>query len=139
MSNYNAEHASVFTEAVAWVERLVVGSIATSVAVLAIATLGALLLTGRSDWRQAFRTIVGCFIVFGASGIVGGLLGTNSSGAESVSITPPPPVTSEPRVSGRPYDPYAGAALIRRPLSKEELRSRPLDPPPDVSNLPTVK
>lgn len=99
--------------AVRWIESLMLGSLATVIAVLAIAALGLLMLEGRLDRSQSARAILGCFVIFGAPLIATGLLGTITTApsvtvrasAEAEVIPPPPPRPPER------YDPYAGAAL----------------------------
>jgi type IV secretion system protein VirB2 len=46
------------------------------VAVIAVAVVGFLMLTGRINWRYGATVIVGCFILFGAATIVGGIRST---------------------------------------------------------------
>jgi type IV secretion system protein VirB2 len=42
-------------------------------AVIAIASVGFMMLTGRMDWRYGATVIMGCFILFGAGAIVAGI------------------------------------------------------------------
>jgi type IV secretory pathway VirB2 component (pilin) len=102
--------------AVHWVQALLVGSAATSLAVIAVASVGFLLLAGRLDVRRAVQVVFGCFIIFGASSIAGGLMqAINGNDAYSQASTPdfpqrppPPPTVATPPGS---YDPYAGASV----------------------------
>lgn len=48
------------------------GTVATDLAVIAVACVGLLMLTGRIDWRRGSVVILGCFILFGAVSIVSG-------------------------------------------------------------------
>jgi type IV secretion system protein VirB2 len=48
------------------------------VAVIAVASVGFLMLTGRINWRYGATVILGCFILFGAASIVGGIQSTAS-------------------------------------------------------------
>ena len=48
------------------------------VAVIAVASVGFLMLTGRINWRYGATVIVGCFILFGAASIVAGIQSTAS-------------------------------------------------------------
>lgn len=59
--------------AVNWVQGTLLGAVATSVAVIAVAAVGFMMLTGRMDWRRGAMVILGCFILFGAAAIVGGI------------------------------------------------------------------
>jgi type IV secretion system protein VirB2 len=65
--------SGVLTEAVRWVQGTLLGSIATVVAVIAVAVVGFQMLTGRINWRYGLTVILGCFILFGAASIVAGL------------------------------------------------------------------
>jgi len=62
--------------AVRWLEGTLLGTIATVVAVIAVASVGLLMLTGRINWRYGATVILGCFILFGAASIVGGIQST---------------------------------------------------------------
>jgi type IV secretion system protein VirB2 len=59
--------------AVGWLQNTLLGTVATAVAVIAVAAVGFLMLTGRMNWRYGVTVIVGCFILFGAATIVGGI------------------------------------------------------------------
>ena len=59
--------------ALQWVQGTVLGRVATAVAVIAVATVGYMMLTGRMNWRYGLSVILGCFILFGATNIVAGL------------------------------------------------------------------
>ena len=56
-----------------WVQGTLLGNVATSAAVIAVAVVGFLMLTGRFDWRRGIVTLVGIFIIFGAVTIVAGI------------------------------------------------------------------
>jgi type IV secretion system protein VirB2 len=56
-----------------WLQGTLLGTVATVVAVIAVATIGFMMLTGRLNWRYGATVIVGCFILFGAASIVGGI------------------------------------------------------------------
>ena len=56
-----------------WLEGTLLGTVATVVAVIAVASVGFLMLTGRMNWRYGATVILGCFILFGAASIVGGI------------------------------------------------------------------
>ena len=59
--------------ALAWMQSTLLGSVATAVAVMAVAAIGFMMLTGRMNWRFGGTVIVGCFILFGAVSIVSGI------------------------------------------------------------------
>lgn len=68
--------SGVIVSAVRWLEGTLLGTIATVVAVIAVAAVGFLMLTGRINWRYGVTVILGCFILFGAASIVGGIQST---------------------------------------------------------------
>ncbi|MBI1360125.1 MAG: type VI secretion protein [Alphaproteobacteria bacterium] len=59
--------------AVNWVEGTLLGNVATAVAVIAVAIVGFMMLTGRMNWKHGITVILGCFILFGATVIVAGI------------------------------------------------------------------
>ena len=59
--------------AVMWIQDTLLGQVATVVAVVAVAAVGFMMLTGRMNWRYGATVIIGVFILFGASTIVGGI------------------------------------------------------------------
>ena len=59
--------------AVEWLQGTLLGNVATTVAVIAVALVGFMMLTGRINWRYGVSVIVGCFILFGAAAIVSGI------------------------------------------------------------------
>lgn len=61
------------TSTLSWIERTLLGTVATAVAIVAIASVGFLMLTGRIDVRRAVQVILGCFIISGASTIARGI------------------------------------------------------------------
>jgi type IV secretion system protein VirB2 len=68
--------SGVIVLAVHWLEGTLLGTIATVVAVIAVASMGFLMLTGRINWRYGATVILGCFILFGAASIVAGIQST---------------------------------------------------------------
>jgi len=59
--------------ALGWMQGTLLGTVATAVAVMAVAAVGFMMLTGRMNWRFGATVIIGCFILFGAASIVGGI------------------------------------------------------------------
>lgn len=59
--------------AVRWLEGTMLGTVATVVAVIAVAVVGMMMLTGRINWRYGATVILGCFVLFGAASIVAGI------------------------------------------------------------------
>lgn len=59
--------------ALAWLQGTLLGNVATAIAVMAVAAIGFMMLTGRMNWRFGATVIIGVFILFGASTIVAGI------------------------------------------------------------------
>ena len=72
--------SGVIVSAVRWLQGTLLGTVATVVAVIAVASVGFLMLTGRINWRYGATVILGCFILFGAASIVAGIQSTSSLG-----------------------------------------------------------
>lgn len=66
--------------AVRWIQGTLLGTVATVVAVIAVASVGFMMLTGRMNWRYGATVILGCFILFGAASIVAGIQSSASVG-----------------------------------------------------------
>lgn len=66
--------------AVNWLQGTFLGTVATVVAIIAVASVGFLMLTGRMNWRYGATVILGCFILFGAASIVGGIQASTGAG-----------------------------------------------------------
>lgn len=65
--------SGVFVSAVNWLQGTLLGTFATVVAVIAVASVGFMMLTGRINWRHGAVVILGCFVLFGAASIVAGI------------------------------------------------------------------
>lgn len=74
------EGSGVIVSAVRWLEGTLLGTVATVIAVIAVAVVGLLMLTGRINWRYGVTVIIGCFILFGAASIVAGIQSAASMG-----------------------------------------------------------
>ncbi len=61
--------------AINWIQGTLLGNVATAVAVIAVAIVGFMMLTGRMNWRHGVTVIIGCFVLFGAAAIVAGIQG----------------------------------------------------------------
>jgi type IV secretion system protein VirB2 len=61
------------TAALGWIQGTLLGNLATTAAVVAVAAVGFLMLTGRIEWKRGLTVVVGCFIIFGAVAIVAGI------------------------------------------------------------------
>jgi len=95
-----------------WLQGTLLGSVATAVAVIAFASIGYGMLSGRINLRRGATVVIGCFVLFGAPAIAAGLrelsFATLDPGEPPAPIAVPPP---PPRPPAAPYDPYAGAAV----------------------------
>lgn len=95
-----------------WVQGTLLGTIATSVAIIAVGAAGAAMLLGRLNIRRGSTVVWGCFILFGAPTIAVGIRSALSQGdaPQTASYTPavPPPALT---TATSPFDPYAGAAV----------------------------
>jgi type IV secretory pathway VirB2 component (pilin) len=110
--------------AIQWAVHVLTGSIGTFIAVLAVAGIGLMLLSGRVPARRAIGTIIGCFILFGSATIATALVDA-SQGDRTVAVVDPLPVTiPSPAPPPRPapsYDPYAGASVPTRSVGGHDL------------------
>lgn len=107
---------SPIADATAWVQGAALGTIATSVAVVAVAAIGLLMLSGRLELRRGITVVVGCFILFGAAGIAAALTGLAGADAQPRQSSAPDQgqLSSQLQSSAPPpatYDPYAGASV----------------------------
>lgn len=59
--------------ALGWLQGTLLGNVATAVAVIAVAMVGFMMLSGRINWRLGATVVLGCFILFGATTIVAGI------------------------------------------------------------------
>ncbi|MCH2486843.1 MAG: TrbC/VirB2 family protein [Erythrobacter sp.] len=64
--------------ALGWLQGTLLGNVATAIAVMAVAAVGFMMLTGRLNWRFGATVIIGVFILFGAASIVAGIQGAAS-------------------------------------------------------------
>ena len=110
-SLFDPPASSSFAAASDWVTGTLLGSVAVSLCVLAIAFVGLMLMTGRLALRDGLRVVIGCFALLGATAIAAGLRGAADGFAT--------PGTSEPEVQAQAlpdppplppaaYDPGAG-------------------------------
>src|SRR4051794_29082483 len=110
--------SNVLVAAVTWLQATLLGTAATTLAIIAVASVGYGMLAGRINWSRGATVILGCFILFGASSIVAGIqssIGTTEAALPeqphwptvralpaSDSLHNPPPA---------PADPFAGASV----------------------------
>lgn len=67
--------SSPINNAFSWMQQTMLGTVATTIAVMAVAAVGFMMLTGRVNWRFGATVIIGVFIIFGAGSIVAGIQG----------------------------------------------------------------
>ena len=78
--SYDPAGSGAVVNAVRWLQGTLLGTVATVVAVIAVASVGFLMLTGRMNWRYGATVIIGCFILFGAASIVAGIQSAAAGG-----------------------------------------------------------
>lgn len=105
--------------AAAWIEALVTGPLATTLAILAIAGVGFQLLAGRFDVMRSARVVLGVFVLLGSLTIARALLTIPEASITPVGASPalqPPRTDPIPAPVQRvvPADPYAGASVPTR-------------------------
>ncbi len=59
--------------AMSWIQGTLLGNLATTAAVIAVAACGFMMLTGRMNWKFGATVVMGCFVLFGATAIVAGI------------------------------------------------------------------
>jgi type IV secretory pathway VirB2 component (pilin) len=101
--------------AISWIESMLLGSAATSIAVLAVAMLGAGMLWGHLDLRAAARISLGAFILFGAP-LIAYQMTTSLRGSPVIisdtDLAAPPSLPAPQMPKNAPVqDPYAGASV----------------------------
>ncbi len=77
---YDPAGSGAIVGAVRWLQGTLLGTVATVVAVIAVASVGFLMLTGRMNWRYGVTVVLGCFILFGAGSIVAGIQSAAAGG-----------------------------------------------------------
>ena len=78
LAQANPQGSGPIVSALNWLQGTLLGNVATSVAVIAVAMVGFMMLTGRLNWRVGATVIIGCFILFGSAAIVSGIQSTAS-------------------------------------------------------------
>ena len=64
-SLFEAGGGTPMVESARWVEGVMLGEIALGVCVIAVAFIGALMLTGRLPLREGARMVIACFVLLG--------------------------------------------------------------------------
>ncbi|HEX8301316.1 TrbC/VirB2 family protein [Sphingomonas sp.] len=114
--------ASPLLAAVSWLQGTILGTVATSIALIAVASIGLMMLSGRMPLRRGATVLLGCFILFGASSIAAGIQAMATLAGDAARQYPAPrggnagsPPHASPQPSPAPgYDPYAGASVPQR-------------------------
>lgn len=76
----NPQGSGPIVAALGWLQGTLLGNVATAAAVMAVAAVGFMMLTGRLNWRFGATVIVGTFILFGAGAIVTGIQSAAAAG-----------------------------------------------------------
>ncbi|HEX8379693.1 MAG TPA: TrbC/VirB2 family protein [Allosphingosinicella sp.] len=114
--------SNAIVAAVQWLQGTLLGTVATSIAVISVAAVGMMMLSGRIDLRRGAGVIVGCFILLGAPAIAAGIQSAVQGGYEPAAPVysarpvpvPPPAVALPPPQPAESADPFAGAAVPNR-------------------------
>ena len=112
-SLFDAGGGTPIVESARWIEGVMLGEIALGVCIIAVAFIGALMLTGRLPLREGMRVVVGCFVLLGAPVIAAGFVQGGDRSGGRVSAQPPAQDLEavRPPLPPADYDPYAGASL----------------------------
>ena len=111
-SLFDPPSSSAFVAATDWLTGTLLGSVAISLCVLAVAFVGLPLMSGRLAVREGLRVAIGCFVLLGASTIAASL----RNAADQASSSEPGEIVIQPLLDPPPpstYDPYDGASLRR--------------------------
>lgn len=103
---------SPIADGMVWIQQAALGPIATTIAVIAVAAIGLLMLSGRLELRRGITVAIGCFIIFGAS-IIPSTLIEPSIDRENARLDREA-LSDNSQSTGLPhsaYDPYAGASV----------------------------
>jgi type IV secretory pathway VirB2 component (pilin) len=105
--------SSPIAHGVDWLQGAALGGVATVIAVVAIAAVGLMMLSGRIELRRGVSVVLGCFILFGST-----TLATAIAGAVNGDTPPRAPAPGQlpsdllpPSPPPNSYDPYAGASV----------------------------
>jgi type IV secretory pathway VirB2 component (pilin) len=69
----NPPGSGPINNALGWIQGTLMGNLATTAAVIAVAACGFMMLTGRMNWKFGATVVMGCFVLFGAAAIVAGI------------------------------------------------------------------
>jgi type IV secretory pathway VirB2 component (pilin) len=108
LSDPSGQNAMV--NAAQWINDALLGSVATTIAIIAVAFIGYMMLSGKVHWRRAVSMIVGCFVLFGARNMIAQFEPRQAIGINTANNSAPADLNNPPEST---YDPYAGASLAR--------------------------
>jgi type IV secretion system protein VirB2 len=98
-SLFDVPATSVFTAAGQWVTGTLLGSVAVSLCVIAIAFVGLRMMTGHLAARDGLRVVLACFVLLGASTIAAGV---RRAADEAAHPAPPVQALPAPELLSRP-------------------------------------
>lgn len=92
---------SVLLTAISWIAGVILGPVATGIAIASVAFFGFAMLQGYFDWQRGLRIVIGLFLVFGASSIAHSIAGMRGSSFASNDVMPPEPI-NHPEIGEAP-------------------------------------
>jgi type IV secretory pathway VirB2 component (pilin) len=98
--------------AVQWLQQALLGTVATTICVVAIASFGLAMLQGRISVRRGSSVLLGCALIVVAPIISGALMLTieGAVGQDYIGLHDAPKIPGSPEPDTNDADPYAGAA-----------------------------
>jgi type IV secretory pathway VirB2 component (pilin) len=114
-SLFKASGGTPLVEAARWIEGSMMGNIALGLCVVAVAFIGAMMLTGQMQLREGMRVVIGCFVLLGAP-----VIATGSMRVGSGKDYPSPPVPPIAVPSEIPRGNLPPEATIRMPARRWE-------------------
>lgn len=114
-SLFDAGTAPVLEPASQWLAGTLLGEVAVSLCVIAVAFVGFAMLTGRLAARDGLRVGIGCFVLLGAPALAAGLreAAGDAAGHAPADISAFSPSVEQAPLPPTYSDPYAGASLRR--------------------------
>jgi type IV secretory pathway VirB2 component (pilin) len=110
--------SNVIAAAVSWLQAALLGTVATTIAVIAVSWIGFMMLAGRVPVQRGLTVIGGCFLLFGAPFIAAGIQAFVGGAGVPMTrapaqLTGPPPAPPRQPLPRADQDPYAGASVSR--------------------------
>jgi type IV secretory pathway VirB2 component (pilin) len=99
--------------ALQWAISVLYGPLGTTIAIISIALLGALMLTGRMPMRRGMQMVLALFLFFGAATLATIFVSQAPTATPTTAIADNaiPPTDVE---ATNVFDPYAGASTVRK-------------------------